>query len=614
MIAMKMKPFLLSLFMLAWLPACTGGTEEALVVTQVVEIGGEDIEVTRVLQQARVTAATSTPVAGDSELSVLDVGREGNPGTPDPQKGITANEMLLIENLFVGLTRYNQASGVIEPALASSWTVSDDGLVWTFNLREDIFWIKPALPESGALLERAAGTTPYRPVLADDVVYAIQRACRPETEAPDVLVLFIIAGCEAVHSRAVSANTEGDVAQAIGVRAPDDSTVEFTLTEQASYFPAITSMGLLRPVPRELVEPFNGTGESWASAQNIVTSGPFILGPESNENRTVLNRNPYWPDAFSGTVDVANIYWEDVDSAYELWLEKDLDVTPLPAGMREEILADNRLRPRLHLVTNQAVFYLAYNFDSPVFSDPAVRRAFGAAIDREVLVEEVYANRGLPMRHFSPPGVFGAPPPDMVGIGYNADRARLEMRESGLQDCQFIPEIRYMVGTTDLALHHAEIVRSMWQRELGCPEEKIVIEQVQFGTLLASTRPEAGSERPDIWDLGWASYFPDAHNWLGEVLHCRVSENRQNRPCMEADTLLARAAEVHSGDERLALYRQAEGLFFAEGGVQPIAPLFVQGRYVLVHPWLVYQPAHFGGEQFDTYMLNAVEKRLERQQ
>ena len=66
---------------------------------------------------------------------------------------------------------------------------------------------------------------------------------------------------------------------------------------------------------------------------------------------------------------------------------------------------------------------------------------------------------------------------------------------------------------------------------------------------------------------------------------------------------------------RVGLFKSdRERLFFAENGVQPIAPLFVQGDYLLVHPWLVFQPAHFGGEQFDTYMLNPVEKRLERQQ
>jgi len=226
----------------------------------------------------------------------------------------------------------------------------------------------------------------------------------------------------------------------------------------------------------------------------------------------------------------------------------------------------------------------------------------------------VYDGLGIPMRHFSPPGVFGAPPIEEIGVGYHSDRAILELGASSLRDCSFMPEIRYMVGSTDQALFHAETVRNMWVRELGCEEEKIIIEQVHFGELLARTQPDAGVERPDIWDLGWASYYPDAHNWLGDVLHCTLSENRQNRPCSPADELIAQAATEDDPEQRVARYREAERLFFGESGIQPVAPLFVRADYILVQPWLQYVPAHFGGEQFDTYQLDAVMKRLEREQ
>ena len=154
----------------------------------------------------------------------------------------------------------------------------------------------------------------------------------------------------------------------------------------------------------------------------------------------------------------------------------------------------------------------------------------------------------------------------------------------------------------------------MWANTLSCQPEQIVIEQVQFGTLLANTRREAGDVRPDIWNLGWASYFPDAHNWLSDVLHCSDSENRQDRPCSEADSILRDAATNPDQAARWDLYRQAERLFFGEGGSAPISPLLVQGNYTLVQTWLTYAPANFGGEQFDTYQLDAVTKRLEKLQ
>ncbi|MDX1688691.1 MAG: peptide ABC transporter substrate-binding protein [Candidatus Promineifilaceae bacterium] len=605
-----MERYFYLLIVLLVVAGCRGPETDTTLVTRVVNMDDEEMMVTRVVNRI-VETPTRREAAQDETAAVLDVALEGGPGVFDPQQAGTSNELDLVENLFVGLTRFNHATNSVEPELASSWEVSADGQTWTFHLREDVFWIDPGLRAPDGLMSRAPGPHPYRPVLADDVVFAIERACDAQTQTPDIVVLFIIEGCEARH-RQTQAGEEPSAP--LAVRAPDEQTVEITLTEPASYFPVIATMSLLRPVPREIVEAFSDAEVSWAEMENVVTSGPFVPdGATTAGERMVLERNPFWPIEFSGTVQHVNVYWQNAAEAYERWLNRELDVVPMPAGMRETIMNDTRLRSRLHLVTNQAVFYLSYNFDSEVFSEAAVRRAFSAAIDREALVEDVYGGEGLPMRHFTPPGVLGAPPPDQVGTGYNGDLARLEMASSSFSDCTFIPEIRYLVNATDVALHHAETVRTMWQRELGCPEEKIVIEQVPFGVLLANTRPDAGADRPDIWDLGWNSYFPDAHNWLGDVLHCTQSENRQRRPCSDADRLIAEAATQSSTEERGSLYREAERLFFGESGIEPVTPLFVQGQYVLIQPWLVYQPAQFGGEQYDTYQLDQTVKRLERE-
>lgn len=602
---------LLLIAVVAVLAGCRGPETDTTLVTRVVSMDDEKFMVTRVVNRI-VATPTRREGAEDETAAVLDIALEGSAGALDPQQASGPNEVDLVENLFAGLTRFDHATDSVQPELATSWEVGDDGHTWTFHLRDDIFWIDPGLQAPDGLMTEAPGPQPYRPVLADDVVFAIERACDARTQTPDIVVLFIVEGCEARHRQTQAGEEASD---SIGVQALDEKTVEIRLTEPASYFPVIATMPLLRPVPGEIVEAFAGAEASWVDLENVVTSGPFVPGRATTVGeRLVLERNPFWPIDFTGTVELVNIYWQNAADAYERWLNRELDVVPMPAGMRETIMSDGRLRSRLHLVTNQAVFYLSYNFDSEVFSEPAVRRAFSAAIDREALVENVYGGQGLPMRHFTPPGVLGAPPPDQVGTGYNGDLARLEMASSTFNDCAFIPEIRYLVSATDVALHHAETVRTMWQRELGCPEEKIIIEQVPFGELLANTWADAGANRPDIWDLGWNSYFPDAHNWLGDVLHCTQSENRQRRPCSEADRLIAEAASHPSTEQRWSLYREAERLFFGEEGVEPVTPLFVQGQHVLIQPWLVYQPAQFGGEQYDTYQLDQMVKRLEREQ
>jgi ABC-type oligopeptide transport system substrate-binding subunit len=99
---------------------------------------------------------------------------------------------------------------------------------------------------------------------------------------------------------------------------------------------------------------------------------------------------------------------------------------------------------------------------------------------------------------------------------------------------------------------------------------------------------------------------------LSDLLHCSEGENRQNRSCSEADRLLRQASLTPQAEERIALYRQVENLFFGEAGIVPVIPLYVRGDYSLVQTWLTRTPAIFGGEQYDTYFVDETLKRLEQ--
>jgi oligopeptide transport system substrate-binding protein len=443
-------------------------------------------------------------------------------------------------------------------------------------------------------------------VVADDVVYALQRACQRDTGTPDAFILYIIEGCQQVHDLIQVQPSDLD---GIGVQALDEFTLRFSLTEPASQFLTMTSMSLMSPVPRELVETL---GDEWLSSENLVTSGAFLLSPpRMPEAGLELYQNTLWRLPRRGNVDIVNIVLLNEDMpAFQLWEAKRLDVSPLPASQREEFLEESTLRARL--ITDQAVFYLGFNFSSGVMREPEVRRALNAAIDRERLAEEVYGGQAVGMQHLSPPGVLAAPPIDEVGKGYDPEFARQQMAESGFRNCRLMPSFTYLVSTSDLSLQQAELIRQMWVEELDCAEDQIIIEQAQFGTLLANTRRGAGADRPDVWELGWASYYPDAHNWVNDLLHCTESENRQGRSCGEVDELIRQASSEVDSERRLQLYRQIEDLFFGRNGIEPLAPLYAPGSYVLEQSWLTYEPALFGGEQYDTYVVDADSKRLEQ--
>ena len=583
--------------------ACQERTPEPVIVTEVVVVEGQEVIVTRLVRQTIAITSTPAPVPSSQEPIVLDLGYVGNFPSADPQKAADDLGGDLVDNIFVGLTRYNHQTNQVEPELAESWSVN--GRIWTFSLRDDIYWVRPTT--GGEDLDAEA----VRPVAPEDVVAAIQRVCQRSTATPDAFIIFLIEGCEGVYNLA---EPKPEDLEAIGVKAVDSETLQFTLTKPASYFITMTTLWMFTPIPGAEIASWQEEVpvNDWLNVEQLLISGPFMPTLSSWEsNRVVLHPNPFWPLPRSGNVDIINVnYLDSAENAYKLWEAKGLDTSPLPPERREEFLRNSPTKANLQ--TEQTVFYLGFNFDSGVFREPEVRRAFNAAIDRALLVEEIYDGRAAPMRHLSPPGVFGAAPIDEAGIGYSPDFAALQMQNSGFRSCRLMPPIRFMVSTLDLSLLQAELIREMWADELGCQESQIVIEQVEFGTLLANTRADAGIARPDVWELGWASYFPDAHNWLNDLLHCSESENRQNRPCSEADGLLDEATAVLDPVQRIALYRQVENLFFGENGIVPIVPLYVRGSYVLVQNWLTYTPAQFGGEQFDTYSIDATLKDLER--
>ncbi len=587
------------------LSACNQSDDSVVIVTQVVLVEGDEQVITQVVRQT--VPVTMTPVAAaesESQPVVLDLSFSSTLPNIDPQQTADADGIDLIENLFVGLTNFNLLTNKVEPELAADWQVSDDGRTWTFNLRDDVYWVQ--VGEESPDEDGFAPLETVRPVVADDVLFALRRACQQETALPDAFILFLITGCERIYD--LPDPSEADL-RAFGVQALDEQTLQVTLVRPSSQFLTITTLPFFHPAPPELVREF---GAAWFMEEGLWASGPFvrISNPDST-TRTLLQRNTYWPISNRGNVDFVNILTiNNRDNAFQLWQAKNLDISPLPDEMRNEILANTP--QKVQLISDQTVRYLEFNLASGVFREPEVRRAFSAAIDREQLVEEIYGGQAIPMRHLIPPGTFAASPIDEVGMGYDPDYARIQMAESGFRSCRLLPTITWVVSTSDLSLQQAELIRDMWVDELGCTLDQIQIEQVQFGTLLANTRQDAGSVRPDMWELAWAAYFPDAHDWVGQLLHCTESENRSARPCSQVDDLLIEAVTTSDPAQRVALYRQIETMLFARDGLSPMIPLYADAEYQLVQTWLTFQPARSGGEQYDTYQIDATLKRLEQ--
>lgn len=573
---------------------------------------------TRIAEQFAPSTGTPEPATAPEEVKppvVLDMSLIGTLPNLDPGLAQSQAQLDMGQNLFAGLTNYNPDTNTIEPELATSWSIAPDGRTWTFKLRDDLFWVRPSRPLPGG--NELWSATPVRPVTADDVVFAVERVCGHEVEHDLAYILFIIDGCQELFTN--PAPTKEDRGR-ISIRAIDATTLEVQLTEPAGYFLTLTSTPFFQAVPRDLVtergnEWVDANGDlskGWQTPNNLIASGPFFLVPAlTTMEGAVLHRNPLWPIDRQGNGDIVNVYFfhEELD-AFKMWQERKLDVAPLPAAEREQFIA--KTPARVKVIPGQILFYIGFNFDSQVFREPEVRRAFSAAINRQRLVEKIYDGRGIAMRHVITPDIVAGLPADEAGVGYSPDYARQQIAASSFRSCRLVPEITLLVSSADLSLLQAELLRDMWVDELGCLPENIHIEQMQFGALLAATRQDAAN-RPDMWELAWSPAFPDAHNSLTDLLQCRISENRQHRECSEADTLLQHAATTVDPSERATLYRKAESLFFNENGSFPVAPLYIRAREIVFrNDWITFTPVAFGGQQWDRVMINASFKELEQ--
>lgn len=521
----------------------------------------------------------------------------------DPQIASDVTSINAIENLFMHLTNYDLDTAEVVPEAASSWEVSDDGLVYTFNLRTDIPWVyhNPVTSETTQVTD-ADGNPLF--VTAQDFVNGIRRACDPDLGSYySSIIAPQIAGCEAVlFAEDPEALTAEDF-EAIGAVALDDATLEITLAFPASYFLSMTPMWPLAAIPQWTIDEF---GDAWVEAGNIVTNGRYVLHEWVHGVRRQFIRNPLIPADLAGSGNIDVIITDvvpDTSTGYALWLAGEVETSGIPDAELQAHL-DNYPDETVQ-IADLAVFYIAFAHDKAPFDDKNVRAAFSAAFDRATFVQEVRQGQGIPMRHFAPPGITHAPPIDEVGVGYDPEFAAAKLAEAGYPNCEGFPQVTLLGYSGESTLRWIEFAQDNWSTNLGCDPDLIQIEQQSFADLLASTSANTATEdRPHMWTLGWGPDYADENNWVGDVLWCQGS-NRETRPCTEEDDWIVEAREEPDQERRAELYRMIEEGFFGEDGEFPFAPIFLRIAFVAVHSWYDFTPALFGGSQTYNYSIDS---------
>ena len=466
--------------------------------------------------------------------SVLNVGNGGEPGSLDPHQISGTWESSIARDQFLGL--YTEAAdGSIIPGAAEGYTVSDDGLVYTFTLR-DHNW--------------SDGT----PVTAADFEFAFKRILDPATAASYAYLMYTIAGAESFNGG------EGSMDD-VQVRAVDDKTLEVTLASAAPYFISQLTHNTAYPVPKHMVE---AMGDEWSRPENIVVNGAFKVSDWTIGEKLTLTKNPDFYDAASVSLDEVNLFpIEEATAELNLYREGALDVTSsIPPG---DILGEltDEFGDELYVTPYGGTYYYAFNATQAPMDDPMIRSALSMSIDRDFLTTAVSPGN-VPAYTFVPPtlgGGYTAQAADWAEMSYE-DRVAMAkgvMEAAGYGADNPLPVvINYNTSEGHKAI--AIAISDMWA-EIGVSVEL-------FNQDVGTHYDGLQAQDFQIGRAGWIWDYPDAENLLA-LMGPNSPYNYGKYNNAEFNALLASSYQ-QAGDERLATMEAAEKIAMEEAALAPI--------------------------------------------
>lgn len=519
----------------------------------------------------------------------------------DPQLAGSTISVRWVDNIFLGLTDLSPETAEVRPELATEWSASEDGLTWTFKLRDDVPWVSwnPETQEAKVM----------RMVTAEDVVTGTRRACNATLGGSyGPVTASFVAGCSEVLA---SAEPTQELFEGVGVKAVDEHTVEFTLTSPTGFFPAVASLWTLRAVPAEQIDTF---GAAWIDPENAWSNGPFLADTVTAGVGRTLIRNPFLPDDLRGPGNIDRVevlVINDASTLLSAYLNGQVDMVrsgSLPTGETEGLIANEALADQLLFINGISIDYLSFNNGKPPFDNVYVRRAFSAAIDREAIIRDAASGLGTPTIHLIPPSIPGAPPVDQIGVGYDPEYAVAQLALSPYPGCEGFPEV-HSVSQPGRRTAYVEFLIKSWSTVLGCDPALFTNEVIEdFSNMIPVISSSNDMEnRPEWHPIGWGPDYPDPNNYDGDIIKCNIDNAFTSRPCSEVDDLIQAAREETDPETRKQMYADIEEMFFGEDGLHPIAPIRLASNYALYQTYLsgpIETDGQVGGEHWDWYTID----------
>ena len=461
----------------------------------------------------------------------------GEPKTLDPHGVSGTWENYIVGDSFMGLlTDAADAKPVAGAAL--SWQISDDGLTYTFKLR-DHQW------------------SDGQKVTAEDFVFSMRRILDPKQAAEYASIMYPIKNAAKLNAG------EMQGMENLGVRAIDPQTLEVTLENPAGFFLELMTHYTSFPVPKHVVEKY---GPEWVKPATFVSNGAYHIVEWTPNSRVVAEKNPHFYDAANVKIDKV-IYYPDEDrnAVTKRFRAGEIDYQDEFASeqidfLKKELPDETRIFPYL------GVYYYPVNVSRDKFKDPRVRRALSMAVDREVIVDKVMRTGELPAYGIVPPkaGTYGEPyAPAWAATPFKERQAQAKalLAEAGHgPDNPLRVELSY--NTSENHKRIAVAVQAMW-KQVGVQADLVNREiKVHYDMLKQS--------QFDIARAAWVADYNDPQNFL-YLLETRTGPNnyaRYSNP--EFDRLMNEQYAARDPEQRNRLMHEAEKIAIDEDAWIPI--------------------------------------------
>lgn len=504
------------------------------------------------------TSAPSESAQGQAEESsadgnVLVYAMDQEPETLDPTMNNYSRSSNVLQNLFAGLFRM-EADGSLSNALCEDYTVSEDGLTYTFTLKDGMKW------SDGSDLT------------AQDFVYSWLRVLNPETASPASWELYYIQGAEEY-------NTGGGSAEDVAVKAVDDKTLEVTLKSPTAYFLYLLAGTNFFPVKQDVVE----GDEVWTkSADTYVCNGPFMMSEINPQSSYVLVKNPNYYDADAVELDGVNVVFiESPEAALSAYNSGEIDAMAdgLVATQAIEQYGDSDELKSYDLIGTR---YYDFNCSKEYLSDPRVRRALSMAISRQTICDSVVPSKPKPAYAYVPYGIpYEGSDTDFrttVGdlITEDVEQAKQLLADAGYPNGEGLPVLTLMVTNSQENKDTAQVIQAMWKENLGVQTEIVTYEDKVYWD-------EHAAGNFDVAYDGWTGDYLDPDTNLNCFTQARVfDENRwSGDKALEYDSMIEECRNLTDNSQRMEIFTEAEKLLMEE---MPIMPLYFRNTQLLVKP------------------------------